>query len=111
MRFQCEHCQGISAVGPEDFGRQVRCGHCSDVSNVPETRYSKGAVIDDFVLDRRIGQGAMGTVYLAHQISLDRPVALKVLRDDKRAIVKAAAAAQRSADYLMEKAGEIAEAA
>ena len=36
---------------------------------------------------------------------------LKVLRDDKRAIVKAAAAAQRSADYLMEKAGEIAEAA
>ncbi|MGB7242592.1 MAG: zincin-like metallopeptidase domain-containing protein [Sulfitobacter sp.] len=29
---------------------------------------------------------------------------LKMLRDDKRAIVKAAAAAQRSADYLMEKA-------
>lgn len=36
---------------------------------------------------------------------------LKVLRDDKRAIVKAATAAQRSADYLIEKAGEIAEAA
>ncbi len=36
---------------------------------------------------------------------------LKVLRDDKRAIVKAAAAAQRSADYLMDKAGEFAEAA
>ena len=36
---------------------------------------------------------------------------LKVLRDDKRAIVKAAAAAQRSADYLLEQAGEIAEAA
>lgn len=36
---------------------------------------------------------------------------LKVLRDDKRAIVKAAAAAQRTADYLMDQAGEIAEAA
>ena len=36
---------------------------------------------------------------------------LKVLRDDKRAFVKAAAAAQRSADYLLEQAGEIAEAA
>ncbi|MEM1396152.1 MAG: zincin-like metallopeptidase domain-containing protein [Pseudomonadota bacterium] len=36
---------------------------------------------------------------------------LKVLRDDKRAIVRAAAAAQRSADYLLDKAGEIAEAA
>ena len=36
---------------------------------------------------------------------------LKVLRDDKRAIVKAAAAAQRSADYLMERAGQSGEAA
>ena len=36
---------------------------------------------------------------------------LNVLRNDKRAIVKAAAAAQRSADYLMEQAGESAEAA
>ena len=36
---------------------------------------------------------------------------LQVLRNDKRAIVKAAAAAQRSADYLMEQVGESAEAA
>ncbi len=36
---------------------------------------------------------------------------LTVLRDDKRAIVKAAAAAQRSADYLMSKSGEVVEAA
>lgn len=36
---------------------------------------------------------------------------LSVLRDDKRAIVKAAAAAQRSADYLLGKAGDTAEAA
>lgn len=36
---------------------------------------------------------------------------LSVLRSDARAIVKAAAAAQRSADYLMEKAGKTAEAA
>ena len=36
---------------------------------------------------------------------------LTVLRDDKRAIVKAAAAAQRSADYLMSKSGAITEAA
>ena len=36
---------------------------------------------------------------------------LNVLRNDKRAIVKAAAAAQRSANYLMEQAGESAEAA
>lgn len=36
---------------------------------------------------------------------------LEILRNDQRAIVKAAAAAQRSADYLMQCAGDMADAA
>lgn len=39
----------------------------------------KTTVLGDFKLLRKLGQGGMGTVYLAHQISLDRPCALKVL--------------------------------
>jgi serine/threonine-protein kinase len=39
----------------------------------------KTTVLGDFKLIRRLGQGGMGTVYLAHQVSLDRPCALKVL--------------------------------
>jgi serine/threonine protein kinase/formylglycine-generating enzyme required for sulfatase activity len=37
-------------------------------------------VLDDFRIVREIGQGGFGRVFLAHQISLDRPVALKLLR-------------------------------
>jgi len=35
--------------------------------------------IPGFKIKKKIGSGAMATVFLAHQISLDRPVAIKVL--------------------------------
>jgi eukaryotic-like serine/threonine-protein kinase len=41
-----------------------------------------GVVLGDFQVDRLLGRGGMGEVYLATQLSLNRPVALKVLRPD-----------------------------
>jgi serine/threonine-protein kinase len=43
-----------------------------DVTNKP-------LVIGDFVLIRKLGEGAMGAVFKARQLSVERPVALKVL--------------------------------
>jgi serine/threonine-protein kinase len=41
-----------------------------------------GKTLGDFRVERLIGRGGMGDVYLANQSGLNRPVALKVLRAD-----------------------------
>lgn len=82
MRFQCPHCQSIAAVDDSDAGQAVACGHCERVVLVPASRYAPGSVINDFVIQRELGRGGVGTVYLARQLSLDRPVALKILHPE-----------------------------
>jgi serine/threonine protein kinase len=43
-----------------------------------------GSRVGDYLIQRKLGQGGMGTVYLAREESQDRTVALKVLSDDLR---------------------------
>lgn len=81
MRFQCPFCQGIVAVPNTDLGIDCQCGHCAEIVTVPSYRLSTGAVIADFIILEELGRGGMGIVYLAHQMTLDRPAALKILSD------------------------------
>ncbi|OGV51383.1 MAG: hypothetical protein A2X49_10395 [Lentisphaerae bacterium GWF2_52_8] len=46
---------------------------------VPINQFEDGCVIGDFVIKARLGEGSIGAVYRATQISLDRTVALKIL--------------------------------
>lgn len=59
------------------------CGICkSNSARFPKTS-------DDFLIERRLGGGGMGEVYLARQLSLHRPVAIKMMMPTGNAPEKA----------------------
>ncbi|MBI1313509.1 protein kinase [bacterium] len=67
--------EGDSGDGTSAEGSAVRSG----TSAGAEQKKKKVVRLGDFQLVKKLGQGGMGEVYLARQISLDRLVALKVL--------------------------------
>ena len=81
MRFQCPLCKEQLLIEDTEKGIMVQCTHCGKEVRVPTSRTAPGVIIGDFIIIREIGRGGMGIVYLAHQISLDRPAALKILAD------------------------------
>ncbi len=66
-----------AASQPSPSGNKAAPGDPATASARPKT-YSLG----DFELRKELGQGGMGKVYLAHQISLDRPCAVKLMSNE-----------------------------
>ena len=76
----------VPDIAPRESERQPAQGPGSTVFNdkPPKPANSQPAIAEgtelgDFRIARPIGEGSMGEVYRATQISLDRPVALKIL--------------------------------
>ncbi|MHC4190786.1 MAG: hypothetical protein ACYTBX_07580, partial [Planctomycetota bacterium] len=59
-----------------------------------------GSQIGPFRIERELGRGAVGVVYLAHDTKLDRPVAIKSLPAEVMANPKARSRFSREARLL-----------
>ena len=80
MKFQCYLCQSVYNAEMTELDESKSCPSCNRQIVVPRRPFDAGRVIgDDYVIQKTIGAGGMGSVYLARQRSLDRDVALKVL--------------------------------
>ncbi|HQZ62861.1 MAG TPA: hypothetical protein PK021_10690, partial [Dokdonella sp.] len=62
---------------------QMQGSDTSKIANLPE-RAVVLPVIPGYRVERRLGLGGMATVYLAVQESLDREVAIKVMRPSRQ---------------------------
>jgi len=87
MKFYCEKCAKPFPVKSDAAEGIQICPECGTDCGKFSGELGKGVVINDFLIEKLLSKGGMGEVFLARQISLDRPVALKVLQqkfiDDK----------------------------
>jgi serine/threonine-protein kinase len=79
ITFACHECRGGIEIDATGVGTQVACPHCGAALTVPRTDVGPGTTVGGFRIERKLGAGGMGEVYLARQLSMDRLVALKIL--------------------------------
>lgn len=72
------------AIDASASGDAVVCPQCRTSVTVPHARLGPGVTLGGFRIEQLIGAGGMGEVYLARQLSMDRPVALKILAEHAR---------------------------
>jgi len=82
LTFTCKHCDAELEADSSLSGTEVQCPNCSSPMTAPAAEVGPGVTLGGFQVERKIGSGGMGEVYLATQLSLDRQVALKVLRPE-----------------------------
>ena len=75
----CTSCSAALEVNAKLVGREVECPGCHKIIVVPDASFGPGTTIGGFEIKSLLGRGGMGEVYLAHQNSMSRDVALKVL--------------------------------
>ena len=80
MKLFCAKCQKVFEAEKTADSTKVKCPVCGDEQEFPQTIPGPGVVVGDFLIEKLLSRGGMGEVFLAKQISLDRPVALKVLQ-------------------------------
>jgi len=87
----CPSCRNIIDITGLEPGDRITCPYCSN--QFPITRQ-----FGNFLLERQLGSGGMGAVYLGQDVTLNRVVAVKVLKPELMADQKFLATFLREAE-------------
>ncbi len=79
VTFYCETCAAKLRINADSMGSELLCPECDTLLTVPQMQLGPGFVVGGFLIKHKLGEGGMGEVYLAKQLSLERDIALKIL--------------------------------
>jgi len=82
IKLRCKSCFAKVSADDELIGKEVNCPNCNHRFTVPKSQFGFGKILGGYEIEQWLGSGAMGEVYLARQVSMNRPVALKVVKHD-----------------------------
>ena len=91
IEFQCKNCSQFLTEDKQKKGHEVKCQFCGADQTVPlQGSIDVGNIIEDHLIQEEIGHGAMGKVFLASHLLMNRQVALKTIspkvRQDDEAV-------------------------
>ena len=79
IKFSCTACHSALTASRSDVGIMMQCPVCKRTLKVPLYGIYSGMKLGDFCIEKCLGVGGMGEVWLATQELLNRKVAIKIL--------------------------------
>ena len=78
----CPNCNVKMSFDLCDMGLKLNCSSCSTPFTLPVVDLPEGYNVNGFIVEKKLGMGSMGDVYLAIQASMNRKVALKIIKPE-----------------------------
>ena len=82
ISFRCPSCRIKLGVEVEYAGRRMYCPKCEEKITIPNAGLGTWTTLGDYRLQKVVGEGSSGSVYLAQDRSMEKEVAVKVFKKE-----------------------------
>ena len=82
ISFRCPSCRVKLGVEVEYAGRRMYCPKCEEKVTIPNAGLGTWTTLGEFRLQKVVGEGSSGSVYLSTDRSMERDVAVKVFKPE-----------------------------